>query len=194
VGCGYYSLAIRDEKTLDNLTVIEYAEMMSGQICGKMFSDMGAEVIKIEAPHRGGPSSASFAVSQRRTASRKERSVPPPQYRREGLLYGRVRLLHFARCPPKCTGGRMFTGAVGSWCQTGAENHLSGAKMWSYVAPEKRAGKVTCGKGRGSSSSTLPSSWTNDHVDSDEPAFKHAAISSGVRRKSSCAGPSKTRV
>jgi crotonobetainyl-CoA:carnitine CoA-transferase CaiB-like acyl-CoA transferase len=51
VGCGYYSLAIRDEKTLDNLTVIEYAEMMSGQICGKMFSDRGAEVTKIEAPH-----------------------------------------------------------------------------------------------------------------------------------------------
>jgi crotonobetainyl-CoA:carnitine CoA-transferase CaiB-like acyl-CoA transferase len=35
--------------------VIEYAEMVSGQVCGKMFSDMGAEVIKIEAPHRGGP-------------------------------------------------------------------------------------------------------------------------------------------
>jgi hypothetical protein len=55
VRCGYCSLAIRDEKTLDVLTAIEYAEMVSGQICGKMFSDMGAEVIKIEAPHRGGP-------------------------------------------------------------------------------------------------------------------------------------------
>ena len=47
--CGYCSLAIRDEKALDDLTVIEYAEMVSGQICGKMFSDLGAEVIKIEA-------------------------------------------------------------------------------------------------------------------------------------------------
>jgi crotonobetainyl-CoA:carnitine CoA-transferase CaiB-like acyl-CoA transferase len=53
VRCGYCSLAIRDEKTLDDLTAIEYAEMVSGQLCRKMFSDMGAEVIKIEAPHRG---------------------------------------------------------------------------------------------------------------------------------------------
>jgi hypothetical protein len=39
-----------------------------------------------------------------------------------------------------------------------------------------------------------PFKLDSDHVDSDEPAFKHAAISFGVRRKSSCAGPSKTRV
>ncbi len=38
---------------LDDLRVIEYAEMVSGPMCGKMFADMGAEVIKIEPPGRG---------------------------------------------------------------------------------------------------------------------------------------------
>ena len=42
-------------RALDDIRVIEYAEMVSGPICGKMFSDMGAEVIKIEAPGRGDP-------------------------------------------------------------------------------------------------------------------------------------------
>jgi len=41
------------KKALDDITVIEYAEMVSGPICGKMFSDMGAEVIKIEPPGSG---------------------------------------------------------------------------------------------------------------------------------------------
>ena len=40
---------------LDDIRVIEYAEMVSGPICGKMFSDLGAEVIKIEAPGAGDP-------------------------------------------------------------------------------------------------------------------------------------------
>lgn len=38
---------------LDDLTVIEYAEMVSGPMCGKMFADMGAEVIKLESPGIG---------------------------------------------------------------------------------------------------------------------------------------------
>ncbi len=42
-------------KALDDIAVIEFAEMVSGPICGKMFSDMGAEVIKIEAPGSGDP-------------------------------------------------------------------------------------------------------------------------------------------
>ncbi len=40
-------------RALDDLTVIEYAEMVSGPMCGKMFADMGAEVIKIESPGGG---------------------------------------------------------------------------------------------------------------------------------------------
>jgi crotonobetainyl-CoA:carnitine CoA-transferase CaiB-like acyl-CoA transferase len=40
---------------LDDLTVIEYAEMVSGPMCGKMFADMGAEVIKLETPGSGDP-------------------------------------------------------------------------------------------------------------------------------------------
>ncbi|HTR61230.1 MAG TPA: CaiB/BaiF CoA-transferase family protein [Candidatus Binataceae bacterium] len=42
-------------RALDDIRVIEYAEMVSGPFCGKMFSDMGAEVIKIEAPRTGDP-------------------------------------------------------------------------------------------------------------------------------------------
>jgi CoA:oxalate CoA-transferase len=38
---------------LNDLRVIEYAEMVSGPMCGKMFADMGAEVIKVEPPGRG---------------------------------------------------------------------------------------------------------------------------------------------
>src|SRR6516164_6390944 len=40
---------------LDDIRIIEYAEMVSGPICSKMFSDLGAEVIKIEAPGAGDP-------------------------------------------------------------------------------------------------------------------------------------------
>jgi len=38
---------------LDDLKVIEYATMVSGPMCGKLFADMGAEVIKIEPPGLG---------------------------------------------------------------------------------------------------------------------------------------------
>src|SRR5260370_24944551 len=40
-------------RALSNLRVIEYAEMVSGPMCGKMFADMGAEVIKLEPLGRG---------------------------------------------------------------------------------------------------------------------------------------------
>ncbi len=38
---------------LDDLKIVEYAEMVSGPMCGKLFADMGAEVIKIERPGQG---------------------------------------------------------------------------------------------------------------------------------------------
>jgi crotonobetainyl-CoA:carnitine CoA-transferase CaiB-like acyl-CoA transferase len=41
------------KRALDDLKVIEFAEMVSGPMCGKMFADMGAEVIKIEPPGAG---------------------------------------------------------------------------------------------------------------------------------------------
>ncbi|HLX38720.1 MAG TPA: CaiB/BaiF CoA-transferase family protein [Candidatus Binataceae bacterium] len=40
-------------RALDDLVVIEFAEMVSGPMCGKMFADMGAEVIKLEPPGVG---------------------------------------------------------------------------------------------------------------------------------------------
>ena len=43
----------RPSQALDDLRVIEFAEMVSGPMCGKMFADMGAEVIKIEPPGGG---------------------------------------------------------------------------------------------------------------------------------------------
>ena len=41
------------KKALEDIRVVEYAEMVSGPMCGKMFSDMGAQVIKVERPGRG---------------------------------------------------------------------------------------------------------------------------------------------
>ena len=40
-------------RALDDLIVVEFAQMVSGPMCGKMFADMGAEVIKIEPPGAG---------------------------------------------------------------------------------------------------------------------------------------------
>ena len=40
-------------KPLDDLRVLELAEMVSGPMCGKLFADMGAEVIKLEPPRTG---------------------------------------------------------------------------------------------------------------------------------------------
>lgn len=37
-------------RALDDLRVIEFAEMVSGPMCAKMMADMGAEVIKLEPP------------------------------------------------------------------------------------------------------------------------------------------------
>ena len=39
-------------KALDDLILVEFAQMVSGPMCGKMFADIGAEVIKIEPPRR----------------------------------------------------------------------------------------------------------------------------------------------
>jgi crotonobetainyl-CoA:carnitine CoA-transferase CaiB-like acyl-CoA transferase len=40
-------------RALDDLVVVEFAQMVSGPMCGKMFADMGAEVVKIEPPGVG---------------------------------------------------------------------------------------------------------------------------------------------
>ncbi len=39
--------------SLSDLKVVEYAQMVSGPMCGKLFADMGAEVIKVEPPGAG---------------------------------------------------------------------------------------------------------------------------------------------
>lgn len=40
-------------KPLADIKIVEFAEMVSGPMCGKLFADMGAEVIKIEPPGIG---------------------------------------------------------------------------------------------------------------------------------------------
>lgn len=40
-------------RPLEDLKVLELAQMVSGPMCGKLFADMGAEVIKIETPGTG---------------------------------------------------------------------------------------------------------------------------------------------
>ena len=37
-------------KALNNLKVLEFAQEVSGPYCGKLFADLGAEVIKVEPP------------------------------------------------------------------------------------------------------------------------------------------------
>ena len=41
-------------KPLADIRIVEFAEMVSGPMCGKLFADMGAEVIKIEPRARAG--------------------------------------------------------------------------------------------------------------------------------------------
>ena len=40
-------------KLLDGAKVVEYGNLISGPFCAKILADLGAEVIKIEAPDRG---------------------------------------------------------------------------------------------------------------------------------------------
>ncbi|MGH8010967.1 MAG: CaiB/BaiF CoA transferase family protein [Candidatus Binataceae bacterium] len=43
------------KRALDDLKVLEFAQMVSGPACGKMFADMGADVLKLEPPREGDP-------------------------------------------------------------------------------------------------------------------------------------------
>ena len=47
-------------KALDNLKVLEFARGVSGPYCGKLFADLGAEVVKVEPPE--GDPSRSFGA------------------------------------------------------------------------------------------------------------------------------------
>lgn len=38
---------------LSGLKVVEYGEFISGPYCGKLFADLGADVIKVEKPRLG---------------------------------------------------------------------------------------------------------------------------------------------
>ncbi|MBW0018015.1 MAG: CoA transferase [Mycobacterium sp.] len=47
---------------LTGFTVVELAETVAGEYCGKLLADFGAEVIKVEAPRRGSPTRALAPV------------------------------------------------------------------------------------------------------------------------------------
>jgi crotonobetainyl-CoA:carnitine CoA-transferase CaiB-like acyl-CoA transferase len=103
------------KKALDDVRVIEYAEMMSGPMCGKMFADMGAEVIKIEPPGRGDQS----------------RHLPPfagdiPHAEKSGLfLYLNTGKKSLTLDPSKPTGATIFRNLVSS-ADILIENHPPG--------------------------------------------------------------------
>ena len=40
---------------LDDIRVIEMGSLLAGPFCGQLLGDMGAEVIKVEAPGMGDP-------------------------------------------------------------------------------------------------------------------------------------------
>ncbi|OIN81026.1 CaiB/BaiF CoA transferase family protein [Mycobacterium malmoense] len=47
---------------LTGIRVIELAESVAGEYCGKLLADFGAEVIKVEAPERGSPTRAMAPI------------------------------------------------------------------------------------------------------------------------------------
>ena len=47
---------------LRGIRVVELAESVAGEYCGKLLADFGAEVIKIEAPGRGSPTRAMAPI------------------------------------------------------------------------------------------------------------------------------------
>src|SRR5581483_8246583 len=43
---------------LTGIRIVELAESVAGEYCGKLLADFGADVVKIERPHRGSPTRA----------------------------------------------------------------------------------------------------------------------------------------
>jgi len=80
-------------KALEGITVLEFASYVSGPYAGMMLSDLGAEVIKIEAPDGGDPFRGWGAADYSGTfgsVNRNKKSVVLDLKAEEGLAAARA--------------------------------------------------------------------------------------------------------
>jgi len=85
-------------KALEGIKVLEYCSMISGPYCTKIMADMGAEVIKIEAPRKG---------DEARTKPPFPQDTPDPE--KSGLfLYLNTNKLGITLAPEKPEGREIF--------------------------------------------------------------------------------------
>ena len=72
------------DQALTGLKVLEFANLVSGPYCGKMFAELGAEVIKIELPVKGDDARRCAPFAGKYTRNRKKRTFLLSQFEQAG--------------------------------------------------------------------------------------------------------------